>query len=70
MPAQFQQGNSEVRLERPDLAEDGALFALIEELLGQEKQVPWIGGQATMIDSIHKRCKSLYDVICGPSYLL
>jgi hypothetical protein len=44
MRAQFQQGNSEVRLERPDFAEDGALFTLIEELLGQEKQVPWAGG--------------------------
>jgi hypothetical protein len=44
MPAQLQQGNSELRLERPDLAEEGALFTLIEELLGQEKQVPWAGG--------------------------
>jgi len=39
MSAQFQQGNPEVRLERPDFAEDGALFTLIEELFGQEKQI-------------------------------
>jgi hypothetical protein len=38
VPAQFQQENSEVRLERPDFAEDGELFTLIEELLGQEQQ--------------------------------
>ena len=46
MPAQFQQGNSEVRLERPDFAEDGALFTLIEELLGQEKQAVLVPGFA------------------------
>ena len=44
MPAQFQQENSEGRLERLDFAEDGALFTLIEELLGQKKQVAWAGG--------------------------
>jgi hypothetical protein len=33
VPAQFQQGNSEVRLEGPDFTEDGALFTLIEDLL-------------------------------------
>jgi hypothetical protein len=38
VPAQFEQENSEIRLERPDFAEGGALFALIEELLGQEQQ--------------------------------
>jgi hypothetical protein len=47
MPAQFQQGNSEIRLERPDFAEDGALFTLlIEELLGQEKQGVLVPGFA------------------------
>ena len=35
--AKYQQGNLQVRLERPDFAEDGALFALIDELFGQEK---------------------------------
>jgi hypothetical protein len=38
VPAQFQQENSEVRLERTDFAEDGAVLTLIEELLGQEQQ--------------------------------
>jgi hypothetical protein len=33
-------GKSKVRLARPDFAADGALFALIEELLGEEKQRP------------------------------
>jgi hypothetical protein len=46
VPAQFQQGNSEVRLERPDFTEDGALFTLIEELLGQEKQAVLVPGFA------------------------
>jgi len=31
-------GKCEVRLEGPDLAEDGARFLLIEELLGQEQR--------------------------------
>jgi hypothetical protein len=38
VPAQLQQGNSKVRLERPDFAEGGTLFTLIEELIGQEQQ--------------------------------
>jgi hypothetical protein len=36
VPAQFQQENSEVRLERTDFAEDGAFFTLIDERLGQQ----------------------------------
>jgi hypothetical protein len=35
VPAQVQQGISEITLERPDFAEDGALLTVIEELLGQ-----------------------------------
>jgi hypothetical protein len=35
VPAQLRPGTSEVRIERPNVAEDGALFTLIEELLGQ-----------------------------------
>jgi hypothetical protein len=46
VPAQFQQGNSEVRLERPDFAGDGALLTLIEQLLGQEKQTVLVRGFA------------------------
>jgi hypothetical protein len=39
VPAQFQQGNSEIRLERPDFKGGRRALTLIEELLGQEKQV-------------------------------
>jgi hypothetical protein len=45
-PAQFQRGSSEVRFEKPDFAESGALFTLIEELLGREQQVILVPGFA------------------------